>query len=64
MPRVTVEVSVDEIKRLLFQLPPDQFLKVVEEVEERAETIEMMKGAESGFQEWEAEGENIYDADS
>lgn len=64
MPKVTLDMSMEEIKDLVFQLPPREFLMLVDTFEERAETIAMMALAETGFREWLEEGEDIYDAES
>jgi len=64
MPQVTLEVSPEEIKALVFQLPAREFLALVDAVEERAETVAMMQLAETGFREWEEEGEDLYDAET
>jgi acyl-CoA reductase-like NAD-dependent aldehyde dehydrogenase len=37
-------------------------LRIAEEIEERAETIGMMQLSETGFEEWNGPGEDIYDA--
>jgi len=52
MPRITVDLSTEEIKNLVFQLPAQEFLVLVDAIEERAETIAMMRVSETGFQEW------------
>ena len=57
-------MSVDEIRALVFQLPPKEFLKIAEEIEDRAETIAMMQLGETAFQEWNEPGEDIYDAEA
>ena len=62
MPRITVDLSTEEIKNLVFQLPAQEFLVLVYAIEERAETIAMMRVSETGFQEWNEDGEDIYDA--
>jgi len=62
MPRITVDLSTEEIKNLVFQLPAQEFLALVDAIEARAETIAMMSVSETGFQEWNEEGEDIYDA--
>ena len=62
MPRITVDLSTEEIKNLVFQLPAQEFLVLVDAIEERAETIAMMLVSETGFQEWNEDGEAIYDA--
>jgi len=60
MPRVTLEVSVEELKALILQLPPQEFLTLVDAIEERAETVAMMQLAETAFREWGEAGEDIY----
>ncbi len=62
MPRVTLEVSVEELKALILQLPPQEFLTLADSIEERVETLSMMQLAETGFREWGDAGEDIYDA--
>jgi hypothetical protein len=62
MPKVTSHLSADEIKNLVLQLPTREFLALVDAIEERAETIAMMRLSETGFNEWNEEGEDIYDA--
>lgn len=52
--------SVDEIKAMLYQLPVEQLVALMAEVEDRVETMQMMKIAETGFQEWEDPEEDIY----
>ncbi len=64
MPQVTLEISTEELKALILQLPPEDLLTIADEVEDRAETIAMMKLSESAFEEWNEPGENIYDADT
>ena len=64
MPQIEPHMSVDEIRELIFQLPPKELLKIAEEIEERAETIAMMQFAETVFQEWNEPGEDIYDAEA
>ena len=61
MPKVTLELSPKRVKELVFQLPPSEFIVLAAEVTERAETMAMMKVAESGFAEWNEFGEDIYD---
>jgi hypothetical protein len=62
MPKVTSHLSAEEIKNLVLQLPTREFLALVDAIEERAETIAMMQLSETGFKEWNEEGEDIYDA--
>lgn len=62
MAQVTVEVGVQEIRELIFQLPATELVMLMDEIEERAETAAMMQLAETGFEEWNERGEDIYDA--
>jgi hypothetical protein len=64
MPQITLDVDLEEIKELVLQLPPQQLLALIDAMEERAETIGMMVLAETGFAEWNEEGEDIYDAET
>ena len=64
MPKVTSHISAEEIKNLVFQLPPQEFLALVDAIEERAETIALMRLSETAFKEWNEEGEDIYDAEA
>jgi len=64
MPQVTIDMNAEEIKNLIFQLPVKDFMKIVEEIEERAETVVMMQLSETGFREWNEAGEDIYDAEA
>jgi len=61
MPRVTSTMSIEEIKAAIFQLPAPQILDLADAIQERAETLGMMQLAETGFREWNEEGEDIYD---
>ena len=62
MPRVTLEVGIEELEALIFQLPAHELLTLVDAIEERAETVAMMQLAETAFREWGNAGEDIYDA--
>ena len=62
MPRIIVDLSTEEIKNMVFQLPAQEFLVLVDAIEERAEAIAMMRLSETGFHEWNEDGEDIYDA--
>jgi hypothetical protein len=64
MPKVALDLTVDEIKAMIFQLPPQDLLMLMEALEERAQTLAMMQLAETGFGEWEEPGEDIYDVRS
>ena len=64
MPKLTLDMSLEDIKGLAFQLPAKEFLKLVDAIEERSETVAMMQLSETGFQEWNEEGEDIYDGEA
>lgn len=64
MPQLTLDVSMDEIKTLIFRLPTEELLTLADAIEERAETVAMMRLSETGFQEWDEEGEDIYDVEA
>ncbi len=57
-------MSLEDIKNLAFQLPAKEFLTLVDAIEERAETVAMMQLSETGFQEWNEEGEDIYNGEA
>jgi hypothetical protein len=58
-----LELDADRVKELIFQLPPGDLVALAEDVNERAETIQMMRLAETGFREWDEE-EEIYEAEA
>ena len=64
MPQVKVNVSIKDIKAMIFQLPIREFMMLADAMEARAETVAMMQLAETGFQAWNEEGEDIYDAET
>lgn len=61
MPGINSNMNLEEIKNIIFRLPAREFLTLADAIDERAETIAMMKLAESGFREWREKGEDIYD---
>jgi len=61
MPQLTFDVGVEEIKALAFQLPPTELIALAEAIQARAETFGMMQLAETAFEEWNEDGEDIYD---
>lgn len=61
MPGINSNINLEEIKNIIFRLPAREFLTLADAIDERAETIAMMKLAESGFHEWREKGEDIYD---
>lgn len=62
MPQVMLDLSVEEVKALILQLPAQELLTLVDAIEERVETVAMMQLSETGFKEWNEEGEDIYDS--
>jgi hypothetical protein len=60
----TLNVSFEELKTIILQLPVENLMELSYEIEERLETVEIMQLAESGFQEWNDEEEDIYDVES
>lgn len=64
MSQMLTNLNAEELKNLIFQLPPAELLKLAREIEDRAETVAMMQLSETGFQEWNEPGEDIYDAEA
>ena len=60
MEQTGVTMTMEEIKTLVFRLPPLEFVQLSDEMGERAETFEMMRLAETGFAEWNEPREDIY----
>lgn len=63
MTQAKVPLSVEEIKSLVFQLPVHDLVNLIADIEERLQTTGMMKLSESGFQDWNDEEEDIYNAE-
>lgn len=61
MPKTEAQPSIEDIKRLVFQLSPQDLLTLLTDIQERLHTSEIMQIAESGFQEWNKAEEAIYD---
>ena len=57
-------LNVEEIKAILFQLPEQELVALVADIEERLQTTAMLQLAETGFQEWNDEEEDIYNAEA
>ncbi len=55
--------NIEEIKTIILQLPIEQILTLMSEVEENLSSIAMMQLAETGFQEWNDPEEDIYNDD-
>ena len=61
---MTPNPTIEEIKTLIFKLPIREQITLIEELEERLETLTMMQLAETGFSEWNEPEEDIYDVES
>lgn len=53
--------TLEEIKHTIFQLPIQEQTTLMEDFEEKLETLQMMQLAETGFTEWNDESEDIYE---
>ena len=60
MPKVTIDITVDEIKKLLPHLSHEQILELDHVIHEYLETYMMMSVAQTSFTEWEDKEEDIY----
>ena len=63
-PTTAPSSRVAEVQTLALQLPAREFLTLMHVLDERAETLGMMQLAESGFQEWNEAGEDLYDGEA
>ena len=54
--------TLEEIKQMVFQLSIQEQITLMEDLQEKLETAQMMQLAETGFTEWNDEEEDIYDA--
>jgi adenine-specific DNA methylase len=52
--------TIEDLRVAIFQLSPQDLMILHEEIEEKLQTAGMMQLAESGFQEWNDEEEDIY----
>ena len=59
MEQTGVTLTMEEIKTLIFRLPPLEFVQLVDEIGERAEAFAMMRLAETGFAEWNEPGREV-----
>ena len=64
MSEIAADMSVQDIKAMIFRLPAQELMSLVDSILERADTAAMMQLAETGFQEWNEEGEDIYDGEA
>lgn len=64
MSEIAADMSVQDIKAMIFRLPAQELMILADSILERADTAGMMQLAETGFQEWNEEGEDIYDGEA
>jgi hypothetical protein len=53
-------LTLEEIKTLVYQLPRSEQSSLLEDLEDKLETLTLMKLAETGFPEWNDPEEDIY----
>ncbi|MFB2838409.1 hypothetical protein [Floridanema evergladense] len=53
-------LTKEEIKEMIFQLPVEQIIALMADIEEKVENLTMMQLAETGFAEWNDPEEDIY----
>ena len=53
-------LTLEEIKTLVYQLPLSEQISLLEDLEDKLETLSLMKLAETGFPEWNDPEEDIY----
>lgn len=56
--------SVEDIKAMVFQLPLEELIVLMAEIEEKVENFIMMQLAETGFDEWNDPEEDIYELET
>ena len=52
--------TLEEIKQMIFQLPIQEQITLMGDLEEKLETLSMMQIAETSFTEWNDKEEDIY----
>jgi len=62
MLQVTLNVRVEKIKDLILQSPAHDIFMLMDAIEEPVETVAMMQLAQTGFEKWNEEGEDVYNA--
>ncbi|OGW16621.1 MAG: hypothetical protein A3G93_16470 [Nitrospinae bacterium RIFCSPLOWO2_12_FULL_45_22] len=60
MPQLQIEITVEDIKKILPQLSKTQILELDQKIHEYLETQMMMAAAATAFSEWEDPEEDIY----
>ncbi|MGK7896248.1 MAG: hypothetical protein AB4372_22195 [Xenococcus sp. (in: cyanobacteria)] len=57
---ITPTLTLTEIKQIIFQLPIQEQITLMEDLENKLATIKLITLAETGFTEWNNEEEDIY----
>ncbi|MEA5521970.1 hypothetical protein [Limnoraphis robusta] len=57
---MTPNPTLKQVQELILKLPIAEQIVLLEDLEERLETVIMMNLAETGFQEWNEPEEDIY----
>jgi hypothetical protein len=63
MIQLTSPPTLQDLRAAIMQLSPQDLMILHEEIEENLQTAGMMQLAESGFQEWNDEEEDIYNVE-
>ena len=61
---MTSNPTLKQVQELILKLPIAEQVVLLEDLEERLETVIMMNLAETGFQEWNDPEEDIYNVES
>ena len=59
-----MNITRTEIKKMIFQLPQEEIDQLIKEIKEVNANRDFMALAETGFQEWNAPEEDIYNNDT
>ena len=59
----SIEISVEEIKKVLPRLSRQQIIELDKGIHDYLETSSLTRAAETAFSEWEDPEEDIYNAD-
>lgn len=61
---MTLNQKIEKLKAKIFALSVPEMMQLMREIEDKIETLTMMKLAETGFAEWEDPEEDIYNVQS
>lgn len=59
MAKLTIDMPMERLKEVLAQLTPQELAVLLADLQDRLETLQMMKLAEPAFAEW-SEEEDLY----